>query len=371
MFNRCREFQALRTTLKDVPQWSVISGPVNSGKSTLLLEVINNLKREKPKPSIIHLDLRARTFRDVNSFASEMLNVLSSWFNDLWESFSTMGASLSVSKVEIELILTKEEEPTKRLRKLFDTLSKSLPDWNWLRGYNIPPPILFIDEANRLRTLLDDRKGDTVLNDFFEWIVHNTKQMHQFHVIMASSDSFFHRWIAQYIDSAYFRNFVIGHLCKEEARRYWEEEVVKDGKPLAFEDVYNICGGCMHLMGETYRIYNATGGVVKPYGMSYISQRRSKFIKALNAASIHWTRNDIIEVMEKLIQSKYGYVSYDSLCETVCQQTVDSLIEQNIIHLRPCGIFPFDVEMAVLRNIRSSLPICLATRATEKSEALK
>ena len=103
----------------------------------------------------------------------------------------------------------------------------------------------------------------------------------------------------------------------------------------------------MYLMGETYRIYNVAEGVVKPYSMSYISQRRFKFIKALNVASIHWTRNDVIEVMEKLIQSKYSYVSYGSLCKTVCQQTVDSLIEQNIIHLRPCGKFPFDVEMVV------------------------
>ena len=35
---------------------------------------------------------------------------------------------------------------------------------------------------------------------------------------------------------------MIGHLCKEEARRYWEEKVVKDGRPLAFEDVYNMWG---------------------------------------------------------------------------------------------------------------------------------
>ena len=116
---------------------------------------------------------------------------------------------------------------------------------------------------------------------------------------------------------------------------------------MVFEDVYNICGGCMHLMGETYQIYNVTGGVVKPYSMSYISQRRSKFIKALNVVFIHWTRNHVIEVMEKLIQSKYSNVSYGSLGKTVCQQTVDSLIVQNIIHLRLCGIFPFDVEMAV------------------------
>ena len=40
----------------------------------------------------------------------------------------------------------------------------------------------------------------TALNDF---LALNTKQMNRFHVVMASSGSFFHWWISQYMDSTY------------------------------------------------------------------------------------------------------------------------------------------------------------------------
>ena len=254
-------------TLKDLTQWSVISGPLNFGKSTLLLEAVNILKEEKRDPSIIHLDLRSRTFRDVDTFASTMVDELSSWFTDLLKSFKKIGVKMGVSDVEVELMLAKGgQDPTKKLQELFDILSRALPNWSWLRGYDIPPPILIIDEANRLHVLLDDTRGNTVLNDFFAWIVLNTKQKHQFHVVTASSDSFYHRWLARYVDGACFQNFVIGHLSKEEAKKFWEQEVVGDrvvrdqvrnASPLTLEDAYKVCGGCMHLMAETYKIFNA------------------------------------------------------------------------------------------------------------------
>ena len=43
---------------------------------------------------------------------------------------------------------------------------------------------------------------------------------------------------------------------------------------------------------------------------------------------------------------KHGYVSYNTLCNETSQgqKTVDSMIESNIIHLRPCAVFPFDIE---------------------------
>ena len=170
---------------------------------------------------------------------------------------------------------------------LFNILSKALPDWNWLRGYGIPSPVLVIDEANQLRALLDDERGSAALNDFFTWIVQNTKQDSRFHIMMASSDSFFLRWITQYVDSAYFRNFLIGHLSKDEAKRYWDERVTQevmqcdDIPPLNFDEVYEVCGGCMHLLSETYVIHHTTKGIVQPYSMSYVSLRRAKFLKAM------------------------------------------------------------------------------------------
>ena len=109
--------------------------------------------------------------------------------------------------------------------------------------------------------------------------------MHRFHGVMDSSNSFIYRWV--YVDSTCFRNFVVGHLSKEEAKRYWENEISKydDRKsnvmPLKFEEAYRVCGGCMHLMAETHRIHHITNGRIQPFSTSYVSQRRAKFVEAL------------------------------------------------------------------------------------------
>ena len=151
IFNRSRELNALYYTLKSQPQWTVVSGPVNSGKSKILMKVAETLRNEKQKTSIIHLDLRSRTFRNVDTFASTMLNQLRSWFSGMVHSVKKIGVKMDVTDRDIELILelTKEDptkDPTKKRQVFFDSLSEVLPNWNWLRGYDIPTPVLIIDE---------------------------------------------------------------------------------------------------------------------------------------------------------------------------------------------------------------------------------
>ena len=70
--------------------------------------------------------------------------------------------------------------------------------------------------------------------------------------------------------------------------------------------------------------------------MSYVCLRRGKFVKLLSQPDLLWKREMV----------KHGYVSYNTLCNETSQgqKTVDSMIESNIIHLRPCAVFPFDIE---------------------------
>ena len=195
--------------------------------------------------------------------------------------------------------------------------------------------------------MLDNKRGNTVLNDLFAWIVCNTKQNHQFHVVTASSDSFYHRWLARYVNEVCFQNFVIGHLTKEEAKKFWEQEAVKgpviNASPVIFEDAYKVCGGCMHLLAETYHIFNVTRGIVRPNGMSFVSHRRYKLYRGLNVSS-HWTRKDAREAMSQLIEAKYNYVSYLDLCGKLSHEVVDLMIADKIFYLRPCQSFTFDFK---------------------------
>ena len=94
------------------------------------------------------------------------------------------------------------------LKRVYEALSKSLSNWSVFRGYNIEPPVLIIDEANQLDALLESG-GRIALDDFFAWLVENTKQTNRFHVVMASSDSFFLKWINQFVNSGVHSNYVV------------------------------------------------------------------------------------------------------------------------------------------------------------------
>ena len=189
IFNRTHEIATLQSVLKVKSQFSLISGPVHSGKSTLMSEVLDRINNGKQHPSILRIDLRNHIFRDVQSFSSSMMQSLHSW-SSTWFRLPVKGEIMIPDVGGVSLKWAPKSQPEKDLNILYEKLSKAL---SMLRGYSIPPPVLFIDEGNRLKCLLEDEKGGSVLSDFFAWLVENSKQTNKFHVVMASSDSFFHR----------------------------------------------------------------------------------------------------------------------------------------------------------------------------------
>ena len=100
-----------------------------------------------------------------------------------------------------------------------------LPTRTLLRGKQ--NPILFVDEANRLRTLLRYADCQLALETFFEWLVMNTKEKQNFHVVLAGSDSFFNLWVEWFVGPSRYMTFVLGHLDEKESERYWEELLKK------------------------------------------------------------------------------------------------------------------------------------------------
>ncbi len=56
--------------------------------------------------------------------------------------------------------------------------------------------------------------------------------------------------LAKLIGQGRFQTYVVGHLPKEEAKRYWEQHVLTRKEmafhePPTFENAYAICGGSM------------------------------------------------------------------------------------------------------------------------------
>ena len=67
----------------------------------------------------------------------------------------------------------------------------------------------FINEANRLKSILCDKDGHAALQRLFQWFVLHTKEKGHFHVVMASSDSFFTLWLEKFVGSSRYSTYVL------------------------------------------------------------------------------------------------------------------------------------------------------------------
>ena len=80
-------------------------------------------------------------------------------------------------------------------------------------GYQIPTPILYIDEANKLRELVAiDPDGQKAIEPLFTWFVAMTKEQQKFHIVLASSDSFMYNWVCNFVGNDRFKRYAIGHF---------------------------------------------------------------------------------------------------------------------------------------------------------------
>ena len=89
----------------------------------------------------------------------------------------------------------------------------------------------------------------------------------------------------------------------------------------------------MHLMEESYSLYCDSLGEIKPEFMSFVALRRLKLIDALETQCIS---SELLEVMKLLLASEQNCVGYRTLCDKMGKEKVNSLIQHNLVHLRPC-----------------------------------
>lgn len=362
-FNREKEIKALTIMLNMEPQLSIVSGPVNSGKTSLLLKILKDLSENNSRP-VLHLNLRERSFNTVNEFESSLQTEMRSWLDRFKEVAKYLNIKTEGYGFKLETSVRSnvvEVSPIERLNVLFKSMSKQLPPHSWWSGAQ--SPILFIDEASRMRCLLEDKHGHDALTNMFEWFVMNTKETHRFHVILGSSDSFFHLWVQKYIGASRFTSYVIGDLPREDAKRFWNERVINQLNsidtgitPPSFNDAYSACGGNMFLLKKYFSQYVQKGEEsFEIYDFSLVGIERAKLINALfkngnDASSSHtengkpiWTREQFIEVMKKLVNSDGGFLIYEDLCNEIGQSVVDALIDYNLLHLRPSKQFNYDL----------------------------
>ena len=338
LFNRENESDFILKLLRqETPQLSLITGPINSGKSMLMRHVIETLSNDPRRaPTILSFNMRELPFVDIETFVGSFKRNLCKWYEDL----------ISICSIKTKYFDVHWKHNPPSLVNLLEAMAKELKDWTWLRGYQVPTPIFYIDEANLLRDLVTNNvEGQKVLKTIFMWFVAMTKEQEKFHVLLCSSDSFMHNWLSNYVGNDRFNTYAIGHLTKEEAKNFWDDRVVvRQCKiDLKFDDVYEFTGGNMFLMKRVYMDYIIGG--IQPNESFFVQQATSKLTKALCPENPFikdplksppkWKEEELVTVMKKLVNSKGGYVYYNDLRKEVRQVGLESMIEYNIIHLRP------------------------------------
>ena len=240
----------IKEILLSTPQLSIITGPVNSGKTILLENTCKQLSNESSLPMpIYHINLRKGSFHSVESLVTSMSHEMDSWIMKMIRRIDFIGV---INITRLLLLFLRKNSPIYNFNKLLERMANAMRPTTLLKGPQCP--ILYIDEANRLQTILDDKDGQEALKSLFEWLIMHTKEKKHFHVVLASSDSFFHLWVERFVGPSRYQSYVLGHLNKTEAERYWNKLLEKNENLLKsitypkFEKAYSICGGSIFLL---------------------------------------------------------------------------------------------------------------------------
>ena len=251
MFNHLREVETLYQVLLSAPKLTVITGPINSGKSKLVDHVVTNLYK-KTKVPVHTINLRQGTLNTVESLVDSLSSdKMGTWLGAVKQAIDAV--SISFVKVHFTQVNSIPfHTPIERLHMLLLKLAEKFPSYSGKQQ-----PVIFFDEANRLKSLLCDRDGQAALESLLQFLVMHTKEKKQFHVIMATSDSFFTLWIERFIGSSRYNTYVLGHLDETDLQKYWKERVLVDNShlfekyninPLPFENAFAVCRGSMFLL---------------------------------------------------------------------------------------------------------------------------
>ena len=346
-FNRCQEIEKLNKLLKSEPQLSVLTGPVNSGKSILVMKIIRDIK--KAKIPVLTINLRDVSFNSVHSFVTILEKKLATWLQQYLVAADEYRLDASLYGLHLKLGKTRRGLPSiATLDQLFEKISAKLPPRTFWG--KIQTPIFVIDEANELSALCKDPDGHDALMTLFKWLVLNTKELNLFHTLLISSVSFFH---LKYIGTSRYINYVIGDLDKSSADIFWKEKLcaVEHQNLPDFEEVYKICGGNMFLLKKMCSEHVINNGATHPQDFFMIAQEKAKLTKALFVPDMQnhfnykalWSRDQLIEVMETMVKAEERFLKYDELCSNMGKSVVDSLITNNLLHLRPTKRFSDDL----------------------------
>ena len=294
-FNRERDKEQFRRVISGEPNLVYfVYGPINSGKTSLVCEVLRELPEEYV---VFYINLRGRMIRDTNNFLDVLFDVdegRSITFRQIKEYAKEIlkDTGSVIEKVwgipipeNIFRGIMSSEERSKDVFKYLERLFISLKEQGKI-------PVFVLDELQMLREVVNGGNGRSILSKLFNFYVRMTKETHICHSIAVTSDSLF---IEQTYSNARLEGrseyILVDDLNKEEAFEVYEGMGLGD-KELLWENI----GG---KIGDMIRIYEKKKrGIQEAQSINQMIQDEINRIK--------W----ILEYTEDEVEYKFGEKIY-------------------------------------------------------------
>jgi hypothetical protein len=255
----------------------------------------------------------------------------------------------SARKLDITTTEESEKEAPSRLATVDDEVKEEE------ELFKKRPIVFLIDEAHKLPALVDDQLS---LKVFLDTLLVLTKQDRLCHVILSTSDSFFQHFLRSMNVGHHSQLMTIGDCTKEETRQFWEEEIIptvpdKLRQKIDFEEVYAAFGGKLSHIADYMSVW------VNKEGEDLAPLKSAMFTQAYTLLQIHltnesfdtysplstatawsngedespFTREDLIQVMRKLVVPPYSLPYFD-LCRQIGTAQTDAMIKTRVLDLR-------------------------------------
>ena len=306
LWDRGKEKEWLKRYLLTEPNAILfVYGPKSSGKTTLLMKVVEEL----PKDEFIYYwyDLREELITDYSSVI-ELFFTEKGWFKSL---IDTISPKINLGMFEIDTdmlegIRSKKVKPFIEMRKQLEKGRK--------KGQI---PVIVFDELQKLKEvyLNGDTKQRPLVRELFNFFVRITKVLHLAHVIVMTSDTFFIEQV--YTDSTLkntSRFYLVDFFDDETAKKI----LISEG--LSEEDAnYAV----EWIGGVPWMIEELLEGDLKETIQELFKQAKSKIVESTRK------RKDLKDILRRVIEGENLYYDDEAI------DMVKELVDKEILFMDP------------------------------------
>ncbi|CAG8435715.1 6211_t:CDS:2 [Diversispora eburnea] len=316
---REKEKIVIEEILNNSFKWIVVSGVERVGKTALLREILSD-----DKYNVIHFDLRIPGFANLHSFVTEFSYRIETFLLRLSEN----------QQFDKESAKVLEDQAIGIKPKLLEKFHASLLKYHSLKKDKIHKqiPVIFIDEAHKLRNLIKD---DEALQILFDMMVVFATQDKLCQVIHSTSDDFYDRFLTK---TSHIKFLVIGDLNYSNISHIFYKDLLPS-VPKEFrenlvrmeDDLYEIFGGNIVDWQNFVQDYKISCGNLTIDNFEPLYRVKNQFVTLFlgNEISIK-----LISLFQRIVSNPLHCIGYHYACNEFTQYIIDKLIEEGILKYR-------------------------------------